>query len=179
MSIGIGKIISPEYLALQQELHLNPNYGVASIEYAPIVRDVLNGSKAQSLSDYGAGKQNLKMALGRLGKSDFAYFPYDPAFPDYGTPQPADLVCCIDVMEHIEPDYVDAVIADLASITRKLGFISIATGPAIKVLADGRNAHLIQKPSSWWLPKLCEYFEIVHLQRDQHGFWVLVNPKAS
>jgi hypothetical protein len=71
------------------------------------------------------------------------------------------------------------VIADLASITRKLGFISIATGPAIKVLADGRNAHLIQKPSSWWLPKLCEYFEIVHLQRDQHGFWVLVNPKAS
>lgn len=179
MSIGVGKTISSEYLALQQELHKNPHYGVASIEYAPVVRDVLNGAKAKSISDYGAGKQNLKAALGRLGKTDFEYFPYDPAFPDYGRPQPAELVCCIDVLEHIEPDYVDAVIAELALITTKLGFFSIATGPAVKVLADGRNAHLIQKPSSWWLPKLCTHFEILHLQRDEHGFWVLAGPKAN
>jgi hypothetical protein len=44
---------------------------------------------------------------------------------------------------------------------------------------DGRNAHLIQKPSSWWLPKLCQHFEIAQLGRDQHGFWVLVEPRAS
>src|SRR5664280_3890775 len=98
--------ISAEYLALQKELHKNPKYGVASIGYAPLVKHIPEFSKAKSLSDYGAGKQNLTTALDGLGKSDFDYRPYDPAFPEYGPPQPAELVYCIDVLEHIEPDYV-------------------------------------------------------------------------
>jgi hypothetical protein len=55
-------------------------------------------------------------------------------------------------------------------------------GPAVKVLADGRNAHLIQKPSSWWLEKLIQHFEILHLQTHGvmgHGFWVAVKPKEK
>jgi hypothetical protein len=171
--------ISAEYLALQKELHKNPKYGIASIGYAPLVKQILEFSKAKSLSDYGAGKQNLKKALDGLGKSDLDYRPYDPAFPEYGPPQPAELVCCIDVLEHIEPDYVDAVVLDLRSITQKVGFFSVATGPAAKVLADGRNAHLIQKPTSWWLPKLSEHFEIAQLGCDPHGFWVIAEPRAN
>jgi len=85
----------------------------------------------------------------------------------------------LDVLEHIEPDYLDKVLADLQSITRKYGFFSVHTGPAGKVLPDGRNAHIIQQPTSWWLPKLCERFEIVHLQRAPGGFWVVVEPKAG
>jgi hypothetical protein len=170
--------ISAEYLALQKELHLNPNYGVASIAYAPLVKLVMEKSKAKSISDYGAGKQNLKKALNHLGLQGFDYYPYDPVFPEYGSPQPADLVCCIDVLEHIEPDFLGAVLLDLRAITRRLGFFSVATGPAIKTLKDGRNAHLIQKPSSWWLPKLCEHFEIAQLNRDQHGFWVVAEPRS-
>ena len=77
-----------------------------------------------------------------------AYHAFDPAFPEYGDPQPADLVCCIDVLEHIEPEFLDSVIAELARITIKLGFFTIATGPATKTRADGGNAHLIQQPSS-------------------------------
>jgi hypothetical protein len=62
-------------------------------------------------------------------------------------------------------------------ITVKFGFFTIAAGPAVKVLSDGRNAHLIQKPTSWWLPKLVRHFEIDHLQhQDAHGFWVIVKP---
>jgi hypothetical protein len=172
--------ISDEYLAQQQELHKNPNYGVASIGYAPIVKKLLDGTRSRSLSDYGAGKQNLKKALHGLGKSDFEYFPYDPAFPEYGPPKAADLVCCIDVLEHIEPDYVDTVLAELASITKRIGFYTVALGPASKVLSDGRNAHLIQKPTSWWLPKLCQYFEVHQLGRtEDHGFFVVVEPRQN
>ena len=171
--------ISADYLALQRELHKNPDYGTASIGYAPLVKDLLEASSAKSLSDYGAGKQNLLHALHRLGKSDFEYLPYDPVFPEYGAPQPADVVCCIDVLEHIELDYLPSVLADLAVITRRLGLYSIATGPAKKVLADGRNAHLIQKPSSWWLPKLCEHFEVHQMQRVANGFWVVVHPRIA
>ncbi len=92
---------------------------------------------------------------------------------------PADLVCCIDVLEHIEPLYLDAVLADLRRITVNVGMFTIHTGPAMKTLTDGRNAHLIQKPSSWWLPKLCERFEITHLRDIGVGFWVLAEGRKD
>jgi hypothetical protein len=170
--------ISAAYLAQQQDLHLNPNYGVASLAYASTVKALMEQFGTKSVSDYGAGKCNLRRGLHELGKSDFEYFPYDPAFPNYGEPKPADLVCCIDVLEHIEAEYLDAVLLDLKDITSDLGFFSIHTGPAAKYLADGRNAHLIQRPSSWWLPKLCQHFEIAHLQGSQGGFWVVAEPRS-
>ena len=174
------KTITEEYRRLQQELHQNPNYGVASLTFAPLVANVIRDTGVASVSDYGAGKKNLVKGLASAGIVLPAYHPYDPAFPEYGPPMPADLVCCIDVLEHIEPELVDNVIAELASIIRKLGFFTIHMGPAMKVLADGRNAHLIQKPSSWWLEKLIRHFDILQLQTHQMmgaGFWVLVKPR--
>lgn len=169
--------ISAEYLAQQKFLHQNPNYGVASLHYAPLVIQVADQIKARSISDYGAGKCNLAKKLHELGRRNFEYFPYDPVFPEYGPPKKADLVCSIDVLEHIEPAYLDAVLDDLKTITVKAGLFTIHTGPAMKVLPDGRNAHLIQEPTSWWLPRLCGRFEIGHLQREPSGFWVIVEPK--
>jgi hypothetical protein len=169
--------ISEEYLKLQQELHKNPNYGVASLQFAPLVAQLFSQSKFQSISDYGAGKKRLLEGLKASGVTPNEYHPFDPAFPEYGEPKSADLVCCIDVLEHIEPTKLDSVLDELASITVGFGFFSIHMGPAGKVLSDGRNAHLIQKPTSWWLPRLCEYFDIVQLQQHQvfgAGFWCLV-----
>lgn len=74
------------------------------------------------------------------------------------------------LLEHIEEPYLEAVLLDLKDIT---------TGPAMKTLPDGRNAHIIQKPSSCWLPRLCQHFEIGHLQRGQGGFWGIVEPKTA
>lgn len=173
------QVITDAYLSQQRELHKNPNYGVASLAYAPIVRQLIGEVAARSISDYGAGKRNLKLKLDELGVTGIEYFPYDPAFPEYGEPRPADLVCCIDVLEHIEPDCLDAVLGDLQAIVRKFGFLTIHTGPAVKVLNDGRNAHLIQRPASWWLPLLCRHFEVVHLQAAPGGFWVVVTPRAA
>ena len=101
-----------------------------------------------------------------------------PAFPDYGKPRSADLVCCIDVLEHIEPTYLDAVLEELRAITVKRGFFSVHCRPAMKFLPDGRNAHLIQQPTSWWLPRLCQHFEISHLETVPNGFWVSVEPSC-
>ena len=170
-------MISPEYLAEQQRLHENPKYGVASTLFAPIVAQLIRENGWHSVHDYGAGKRRLKEALDGFGVK-VEYSAYDPVFPEYGSPQPADLVCCIDVLEHIEPDHLDAVLDDLQRITT-IGFLTIHTGAALKVLSDGRNAHLIQKPSSWWLPKLCERFEIVHLASlPQDGFWLVVSGRT-
>ena len=171
--------ISENYLAQQRELHNNPHYGVASLGYAPVVKQLLDQTGIKAVSDYGAGKCNLRKGLHDLGKRDFEYFPYDPAFPEYGRPKPAPFVCCIDVLEHIEEEYLDAVFLDLQDITTNIGFFSVHTGPAMKVLPDGRNAHIIQQPSSWWLPRICQYFEVAHLQRGHGGFWIIAEPKKS
>ena len=171
------KMISKDYLEQQIELHKNPKYGVASLGYAPIVKNLFTQINAKSISDYGAGKCNLRSGLEKHGLRDFSYFPYDPVFPEYGPPSKGDLVCCIDVLEQVEIPFVDNVLKDLASVTTKFGFFTIATGPAMKTLPDGRNAHLIQKPTSWWLPKLSRFFEVQQLQTEGiHGFWVIVTP---
>ena len=168
--------ISVEYLEQQKQLHENPNYGVASMDYALLIIDLVDKIGAKSIADYGAGKCRLQKKMNELGRSNFQYYPYDPVFPEYGDPREADLVCCIDVLEHVEPSYLKTVLQELRGITIKIGLFTIHTGPAGKHLSDGRNAHLIQKPSSWWLPRLCEHFEIRHLEGTKGGFLVLVEP---
>lgn len=177
--MAIRQTISAEYLAQQQELHRNPTYGLASLSFAPIVKELIARHDVRSLSDYGAGKQNLLRGLSELGLTGFDYFPYDPAFPEQGEPRPADLVCCIDVLEHIEPAFLDAVMNDLRAITVKRGFFSVHCEPAMKFLPDGRNAHLIQQPADWWLARLSRHFKIKHLENVPRGFWVVVEPKQA
>ncbi len=172
------KIISPKYLKLQKKLHENPDYGVASIIAAPHIKDFFEAAKFKSISDYGAGKKNLFHSLTKLGLKNFEYFAYDPVFPDYGPPRSADLICCVDVLEHIEEEFLENVLKDLKKITQKIGYFTISTGPAQKTLADGRNAHLIQKPPSWWLVRMCKYFEIEHLQKHPGGFLIIVKSKS-
>ena len=172
--------ISEDYLKMQTELHQIPTYGTSSLIYAPIVAQLMQQYKLSSVSDYGAGKKNLLVGLERAGIRPSVYLPYDPVFPEYGEPKPAQLVCCIDVLEHIEPELLHNILGDLKRITTTLGFFTVHTGPAKKVLPDGRNAHLIQESNSWWLEKLIPSFEILHLQANPQGnpgFWVIVAPR--
>lgn len=171
--------ITEEYRQQQMELHKNPNYGIASLTFAPIVADLIRMFSFKSVSDYGAGKQNLLKGLKQAGINDIEYFPYDPAFEEYGQPQTADVVCCIDVLEHIEPPLLTNVLEELKGLVSKVGFFTIHTGPAAKILPDGRNAHLIQQPSSWWLKQLTDHFEVRHLQTlpNGSGFWIVVEQR--
>lgn len=175
--------ISPEYLLEQELLHQNPQYGVASTVFAPMVASIVRDSRIGSITDYGAGKKRLIEELNRRGTSGIVYHPYDPAFPEYGEAIPgSDLVTCIDVLEHIEPELLENVLLDLKRLHGRLYFITIHVGPAGKTLSDGRNAHLIQKPASWWLPRLCTHFEVAHVQMHAlmgKGFWCLLYPKTG
>jgi len=84
-------------------------------------------------------------------------------------------VCC-DVLEHIEPEFLDDVLDHLMELTDLILFCTINTGPAGKTLEDGRNAHLIQQPMEWWLPKLWERFAIQTYQiTGQNEFMVIAN----
>jgi hypothetical protein len=167
-------LITDEYKEMQAELHKNPDYGVSSTIFAPIVDLVISEYQIKELLDYGAGKCRLRDSLEQPVK----YTPYEPSNPLWGaTPEPCELVACIDVLEHIEPELLDNVLDDLKRLVLSYGIFTIHTGAAMKVLPDGRNAHLTQENWDWWRVKLSNRFDIVkHLAID-NGIIVLVKYK--
>lgn len=171
-------LISEAYRVMQQKLHENPDYGVASIHYAPVVADVVKATRATELLDYGAGKGRLAQELRVKFNLQLEVYHYDPAIPEWSAPPtPRNLVACIDVLEHIEPDLLDNVLDDLKRVVLRVGVFTVHTGAAVKVLPDGRNAHLIQRPVAWWLTKFMDRFELATFNRSQNGFWVAVEAK--
>jgi hypothetical protein len=155
-------LISDEYRAEQERMHENERYGAASKKFAPLVAKLIKKHNPTTILDYGAGKCALFGALGDVlaGRRCAAYDPGIALIaqcPD----RKFDLVCCIDVLEHVEPECLDSVLADLRAKTGKRAFLTIHTGPAGKHLSDCRNAHLIQQPLVWWVSKLDEHFSAV------------------
>lgn len=166
-------LLSEQYRSEQARLHSMGNYGTASLQYGEMVSGIVERSGARTLLDYGCGSmRNLAKVL----DCEVVYEGYDPAVPAFaGDPDAADLVVCIDVLEHIEPDCLDAVLDHLKAKTLKHVFFTVHTGPAVKTLSDGRNAHLIQQPASWWLPKFLQRWNLLQFQANKHGFWVVMN----
>lgn len=172
-------LISEDYRRMQQALHENPNYGVASVGYAPIVAQMMKTVGATELLDYGAGKGRLGLTLREHMQPPLTIHHYDPAISEWSAPpEPCAFVACIDVLEHIEPHLIDNVLDDLNRVTAGVGVFTVHTGPAIKVLTDGRNAHLIQQPPAWWLPKFMSRFDLVQFSRMPQGFWVSVEART-
>jgi hypothetical protein len=66
------------------------------------------------------------------------------------------------------------VLDDLAELCNPHGFFTVHTGPAVKFLRDGRNAHLIQKDKDFWYNAFIERFDILELEDTPSGFMVFV-----
>ncbi len=131
-----------------------------------LVNQLVDENRPTTILDYGAGKRLLRTALKPFGAE---LTEYDPGIPEIAS-LPAgvfDLVCCIDVLEHVEPECLADVLADIRARTGALAFLTIHTGPAGKFLSDGRNAHLIQKPVYWWLDQIAGLYR--SFQWDKHG----------
>ena len=164
-------LITEDYRRMQQELHKNRAYGQASELLAPFVAEVVRRDRVEELLDYGAGKGRLGEELEWLVPWPLRIKCYDPAVPEWSaTPEPSAFVACIDVLEHIEPQLLPNVLDDLRRVTAGTGLFTVATGPALKILSDGRNAHLIQQPASWWLPHFLTRFELLQFAHAPYGF---------
>jgi hypothetical protein len=176
ISIQKEELISAEYREQNKLLHeTNISYGVGGGKHAELVQKLVKAGGYQSILDYGAGKMYLAKKL------PFPIWSYDPAIPEIAAPpRPADLVCCTDVLEHIEPEKLAYVLADLRRCVQKVGFFTINTGPAKKTLPDGRNTHLIQKNKEWWISQLNQFFTIGKVfPVGGADLYVLVGPKTS
>lgn len=172
-------LISEGYREQQQYLHDTSDYGTMAQHYGPMISQIVERMEISHLLDYGCGKRMGLLKTLKKPSWKLTYQGYDPGVTELSSPPiPAQMVCCIDVLEHIEPEYLDNVLDHLAKLTEDIVFLSIHTGPAMKTLQDGRNAHLTQQPIEWWLPKLTDRFDIQTLQKvGDHNYYSILYAK--
>jgi uncharacterized Rossmann fold enzyme len=174
------ELISPEYRELNRKLFAsNVAYGVGGGKHAPVVMKLVEALKPScdpfpTVTDYGAGRCYLAKAL------PFPIQNYDPCVPGLDeSPKPTDIVVCTDCAEHWEPDRLDLILADIHRCTRKILYMVIHTGESSKFLADGRNAHILIRPRSWWSQKLSRFFVIGSIKEVGPLLHIVASPKAT
>lgn len=180
-------VISPAYAALQRSLHAQPRgYGGRGDRWADAVRTLVEAHQCSSVLDYGCGQGSLKRAVMATPPDGLRFSEYDPAIDGKnGLPSFADLVVCTDVLEHIEPARLDVVLGHLQMLARKVVFAVVSLKASNKVLADGRNAHLIIQPVDWWLARVnAAGFSVVSApnvtrQAKGHEWAVVLVPKVA
>lgn len=150
------QLITTKYVEQNRELHGRPGgFGGKGRKWIEPVVALLDRFHATSVLDYGCGQGTLAEELRELGRSELRIDEYDPAvFGKDEMPSCADLVVATDVLEHVEPDCLPAVLAHLRLLARKAVFLVVALEPANKILPDCRNAHLILESREWWMDRV-------------------------
>jgi len=177
-------LITPEYRELLRKYHENQQeFGVSGQFY---VKDTafLAGQIAKSnnnsltVLDYGCGKRRLAAAWPKI--TGVRMFGYDPAIDNINLPQPADLVICTDVLEHVEPECLENVLDELQRLTKKVIYLSICLTPAKKMLPDGRNAHISLYPADdVWIPQIKKRFQICEIGQNDNRLIIIANRGRS
>lgn len=151
--------ISTEYARLNRLLHAEkPGYGSKGKLWAPRIAAI--AERGWSILDYGCGKGSLGRAL-----EGWDVREYDPAVEGKDAPPtPADMVVCTDVLEHVEPEHIDDVIADIVRLAQRKALVAVACRPGKRLLADGRPDHLTVQEPRWWLKRLRRHGEFAEFK---------------
>lgn len=151
-------MITEQYKAQLTELHSKQKWGAQGWKSLPdVLRLILQYRlKKPTILDYGAGEQTLaNTAVWALPQARVT--SYDPGIPAISKPPTAtkfDIVVCTDVLEHVEPQFVEQTLAALRLLTGHAAHLCIACTPAKTILPDGRNAHLTVESPEWWLDRI-------------------------
>ena len=164
----MDQVISEKQRALNKALHQNSQdygnradgAGVAS-ELPVAVQRMHELGVCNSLLDYGTGKGKLVEHLRATLPQSIHVDGYDPAVTQWDTlPTTSyDIVTCLDVLEHIEMSSIDAVLKDIHRLTKRFCYVVVDLQPAVKKLADGRNAHILLAPCEWWVARFAQLFK--------------------
>lgn len=175
-------LLSSEYKRTLAETHRvtkNAWGGGHSVDKLPKYEAEMSKLGVRSILDYGCANGKFKVYMEKK-KPHYNIYEYDPGIRGKDMlPSPCDYVVCCDVMEHVEEDYLEAVMTHLKSVVVKGGFFNISTKSAITILSDGTNAHKIVKDGDWWVDIFKKYFDVydVEVNRIETSFKVL--PKSS
>ena len=169
-------LITDSYLEMNRTVHeRDKNFGYFGGRYCDRLLVQLDKRGIREVLDYGAGKGPVKDVLSRKAQR-IAVYEYDPAIAGKDSrPDPRDAVCCLDVMEHIEPECMDEVLDDIKGLARKLVYFVICTQlSGSHMLPDGRNPHLIVQPFTWWKEHLEKRWKLVHSEDEMSKNFVAI-----
>ena len=131
------------------------NHGAAAL---PMVQRL----KPRFVVDFGCGRNDFIGAMRRIGIDGLGI---DFAFPEADVPQAmhktgmlddvADVVTSFDALEHLLPEDVDAVLAEMRRVARPRSHfvLSICTRPSRTTVA-GEGLHPTVRPLAWWLDRI-------------------------
>jgi 2-polyprenyl-3-methyl-5-hydroxy-6-metoxy-1,4-benzoquinol methylase len=172
MGGAVMVLITETYRALNARQHkVQHKYGCSGSKYAEHAMEVAGKLGAASVLDYGCGKCTLGTMIAHL----IAYKGYDPAIPHLASdPEPADLVACTDVMEHVEPECVGDVLAHIRSLSIKGAVFVICTERGGRKLADGSLAHCSVHDAAWWRDRLARHWRTVERRRVSADLYAYV-----
>lgn len=167
-------LISSEYAELNRRMHERPEYGISGTKYVEVVRQMAKAYNTASILDYGCGKRTMEQGLG------FPIANYDPAISGLeARPEPADIVVCTDVLEHIEPEFVSEVLDDIQRCTRRALLATVAVVPAAKLLPDGTNPHRSIHPWEWWFRQLDWRWRMTNFADHKSMFLFIGEPRIG
>ena len=152
------ELYSQAYLNTMKQVHKSLEHGKGFGSKVKKIKEFercLQQWQPRSLLDYGCGKGGILQYL-RENYPHLHCIGYDPAVSIYENipQQKFDVVFCNDVLEHIEPIYLDNVLQSIQDTSNKYAWLRIDTQPANKKLPDGRNAHLILEDQAWWKERI-------------------------
>ena len=124
------ELISDAHRQQQVMMHEEKEkYGTSSKNFVGVISHLASELQTNDILDYGCGKGLLQQNL------PFAIKQYDPAIKVHSLiPEPADIVVCTDVMEHVEPHLLENVIKHIASLTKLVAFFVIDGNEAKKTM---------------------------------------------
>lgn len=176
------KYVSKEYKErLQAYREKRKNWGGISMGKIQKVFGLAAINQCKSILDYGAGASHLKNGLKDLFPDHTLQInEYEPSIKELNVePKESDLVVCVDVLEHVEPEKIDAVLDHIKEKTLKLAYIVVCTVPAQGTFDDGSNLHLIVEDHEWWTKKLLDRFDIKERAETVSHLMVVVTPKNT
>jgi len=89
-----------------------------------------------------------------------------------------DYVFCADVLEHIPPERVDAVLMNIDRLTYRAAYLNIHCSPDGCGALIGETLHLTVERPEWWLAKLEALFTVKRRPAPASELTAIVTPKA-
>ena len=147
-------MISDEYKKQLSLMQSNNKFKGGLHDYEEVFNFIKKESP-DSVLDFGCAQGNLINQL-KADFVDISFFGYDPGVEKFKILPDFKIECLIsnDVIEHIEPEFLDITLEKINNLFTKSARLVIACYPAKKLLPDGRNAHLIVETKDWWLEKI-------------------------
>ena len=142
------------------------SYGATNHGRRAIVQVLLR--QPRFVVDFGCGSNAFIRELRRRGADglgiDFADERADLIAPMHAVPLAsgiADVMTSFDALEHLLPEDVEPVLAEMKRVARAGAafVISVSTRPS-RITANGENLHPTVRPRSWWLERIARVGQV-------------------